>query len=177
MRTMIVVTSALALSACATPVTPRYSVGTDNVLALRNLNATGIYVGEFGEPAKDDVKCRGIGRMRLQDDLTHAQFIRKALTDELKVAGSYAPSPARVTITGQLIDIDSSSGLGDGHWSMTLALRSTNGASMTVSNTYKFRAGMAATAACDNVAQAFVPAVQDVIGKAVASPQFAALIR
>lgn len=149
------------------------------MLALKGLNATGVYVGNFTEPAKDDVKCRGIGTMRLQDGATHAQYIRNALADELKVAGAYANHPARVTITGALVEIDSSSGLGsnNGRWSMTLRLQSSNGASLTTSSDYNFRAGFAATAACNNVAQAFVPAVQDIIGKAVASPDFAALIR
>jgi len=179
-RTNAIALAALcALSACATPTTPRYSVGTDNVLALKGLNATGVYVGEFTEPAKDDVKCRGIGTMRLQDGATHAQYLRNALADELKVAGAYANQPARVTITGALLEVDSSSGLGsnNGRWSMTLRLQSSNGASLTTSSDYNFRAGFAATAACNNVAQAFVPAVQDIIGKAVASPDFAALVR
>jgi hypothetical protein len=168
-----------ALSACATPVTPRYSVGTDNVVALRDLHATGISVGAFAEPAQDDVKCRGIGLMRMQDGLTHAQYVQKALADELKVAGAYAPPPGRVTISGRLVRIDASSGLGseNGRWSMTIALASSNGATLTVSNDYTFRAGFAATAACNNVAQAFVPAVQDIIGKALASPEFPNLIR
>lgn len=168
---------ATALHACATPVTPRYSANTDNILALRKLNTSGVYVGEIAEPSKDDVKCRGIGRMRLQDGLTHAQFIRRALVDELKLAGAFADAPGRVTLTGGLIEIDSSSGMGDGHWSMALLLRSSNGGTMKVSNVYSFHAGFAATAACNNVAQAFVPAVQEIIGKAVRSSEFASLLR
>jgi hypothetical protein len=85
-----------------------------------------------------------------------------------------------VTIIGKLVDINSNSGLGgnlNGLWSMTLQLRSSNGATMTVSNTYRFRAGFAATAACDNVAQAFLPAVQDLVGKELASQDFISLIR
>lgn len=168
-----------ALSACATPTTPRYSVGTDNVLALKALNTSGVYVGTISEPAKDDIKCRGIGRMRMQDQNTHAEYIRRALADELKVAGAYANPPARVTITGELLEINSSSGLGsnNGKWSMKLRLQSSNGTNMVISNDYTFRAGFAATAACNNVAQAFVPAVQDLIGKAVSSPNFADLVR
>lgn len=168
-----------ALTACATPVTPRYSVGTDNVLALKAMNTSGVYVGDIGEPAQDDVKCRGIGRVRMQDDLTHAAYIRRALADELKVAGAYANLPARVTITGALVSINLSSGLGsnNGRWSMTLNLRSSNGATMTVASDYNFRSGFSAPAACNNVAQAFVPAVQDLIGKAIASPSFAAMVR
>jgi hypothetical protein len=118
--------------------------------------------------------------VRTVDGDTHAQYLAKALADELKVAGAYSPPPGRVTITGKLVDINSNSGLGgglNGVWSMTLELRSTNGASMTVSNTYRFRAGFAATAACDNVAQAFVPAVQDLIAKALASTDFSRLVR
>lgn len=169
----------VVLSACATPVTPRYSVGTDNVLALKAMNTSGVYVGEITEPAQDDVKCRGIGRMRMQDGDSHAGYIRRALADELKVAGAYSNQPARITLTGDLAAIDSSSGLGSskGRWSMTLNLRSSNGATMTVTNDYNFRSGFSAPAACNNVAQAFVPAVQDLIGAAIANPAFAALVR
>lgn len=174
---IIALLTAITLQACATPITPRYSANTENVLALRRLNATGIYVGEIAEPAKDDVKCRGIGRTRLQDGETHAQFIRHALSDELKLAGSYAEAPGRVTLTGDLLKIDSSSGLGDGKWSMTLALRSSNGTTITTSSLYTFYGGFNGVSACNNVAQSFVPAVQNLIGKAVASPEFADLIR
>lgn len=176
-RTIGLFVTTAALQACATPVTPRYAANTDNVLAFRNLGATGIYVGEITEPAKDDIKCRGIGRMRLQDGSTHAQFVRHALTDELKLAGSYSGPPGRVALTGALEEIDSKSGIGDGRWSMTLVLRSTNGQSMRVSNVYNFRAGFAATAACNNVAAAFVPAVQDLINKAVIDKRFVDLVR
>lgn len=169
----------LVLSACATPTVARYAISTDNVVALRSLKLSGIGIGQIAEPANDDIKCRGIGQVRLQDGRTHAQYIQGALRDELRLADAYAETNPRVTLSGHLIAIDSSSGLGSskGIWSMTLQLSSSNGKTMTVDETYNFRSGFAATAACNNVAQAFTPAVQDLIGKVFASPDFQALVR
>lgn len=169
----------LVLSACATPTVSRYAVSTDNVVALRNLKLSGIGVGQIAEPPKDDIKCRDIGQVRLQDGKTHAQYIQGALRDELRLAGAYAETNPRVTLSGRLTAINSSSGLGNskGVWAMTLQLDSSNGKSLMVDETYNFRSGLAATAACNNVAQAFTPAVQDLIGKIFASPAFPTLVQ
>lgn len=170
--------SCLVLSACATPTVSRYAASTDNVVALRSLKLSGIGVGPFAEPTKDDTKCRGIGQVRLQDGKTHAQYIQGALRDELRLADAYAEADPSVTLSGRLVAINSSSGLGSskGVWSITLQLDSSNGKSMTVEESYNFRSGFAASAACNNVAQAFTPAVQDLIAKVISSPEFPALL-
>lgn len=175
----LVLATCVALSACATPTVSRYTASTNNVLALRSLKLSGIGVGLIAEPVKDDIKCRGIGQVRLQDGKTHAQYILGALRDELRLADAYAETNPRVTLNGRLVAIDSSSGLGSskGVWFITLQLDSSNGKSMTVEEAYTFRSGFAASAACNNVAQAFTPAVQDLIAKVISSPGFPALVK
>src|SRR4051794_28631123 len=94
------------VTACETPTTPRYAVSADNVAAIRRLNANGVLVGDISEPQNDAIACRMAGNLRVQDNLTHAQYIRKALQDELTMAGAAAEGAPRITLSGQLQTIN-----------------------------------------------------------------------
>src|SRR3990170_3587471 len=84
----------LATAGCASFPASRYSITGETVAALRTFQGHTIGVGPFtaadGEPFE--------------------QFIRKALINELTIAGMYA-SGAAVTLTGRLDEIDFSSGM------------------------------------------------------------------
>ena len=167
------------LGACSTFVTPRYSISADNNVALKSLNTTNVGVGDFAAPAGFDNTCRAAGPLAPPDGMNHANYIRKAFEDELKIAGIYAPSAARVTLSGTVtkLEFSSSRGLTGGSWTIDLTLVSSNGQRMTTAEHYEFESGYIADTACKQTAEAFMPAVQNLIGKTVRSPQFKALVK
>jgi len=172
-------TAALGLSGCETMVTPRYSISADNNVALKSMNIQGIGVSDFTGPTNFDSNCRAAGPVQVPDGLTHTQYIRKALEDELKVAGAFSDKTARVTLTGAVtrLEFSSTRGLTGGTWVIDLNLKSSNGKSITTSEQYEFASGFIATTACKQTAEAFHPAVQNLIGKIVRSPEFSALVQ
>jgi hypothetical protein len=116
-----------------------------------------------------DASCRAAGPIQLPGDITFEAYIQKAFTDELKLAGRYdAQSP--VTLTGKISELSFSST--GGSWNIALKLDSSNGKTLSASEHYEFHTSYSAASACHNVADAFQPAVQALIGKVVAAPDF-----
>jgi hypothetical protein len=109
--------------------------------------------------------------------MSHAAYIKKALEDELKVAGVYAASSPRVTLSGVVnkLDFSSARAITGGAWNIDLTLTSSNGKSMLASEHYEFESGYGAETACKQTAEAFMPAVQDLIAKIVRAPEFRSL--
>jgi len=170
---------ASTLGGCSTYVTPRYSISADTNVALKSLGVSGVAVGAFSGPANFDNACRGAGPLSPPDGLSHTDYIKRALEDELKVAGAHAAGAPRVTLTGAVskLEFSSSRGLTGGSWTIDLTLRSSNGASMAASEYYEFHSGFIADTACKQTAEAYFPAVQNLIGTLVKSKEFSALVK
>lgn len=166
---------AILASGCSTYSATRYSISTDNVVALRSLNGKTLNVGAFSSttPGQKEIMCRGVGPIKTPDGEPFAEFVRKAFLDELKIANAYSPS-APVTITGNLDAIDFSSN--SGNWNLALTVKTSNGKSMSVSESYAYTSSFYGETACNQTAQAFMPAVQNLVGKVVRSSEFIALV-
>lgn len=172
----ILAISFAAISAgCSTYAAPRYAVSTDNVVALRALNGNTVNVGAFEatEPGKSEIMCRGVGPIKTPDGEPYSEFIRKAFLDELRMANVYSPN-APVTLTGHLDTVDFSSA--SGQWNLAMTINSSNGKSLSVSENYAFTTSFYGETACNQTAQAFMPAVQNLVGKVVRSPEFPVLL-
>lgn len=185
-----------ALGGCSTYQGARYTIAADNVVALRAYRGQAIGVGAFtsSEPGKNEIMCRGVGPVRTPDGEPFADYIRKALVDELKMAEIYADG-APVTLTGTLDAMDfNSTGVGarttssavlgtndpepiPPHWALTLTVASSNGRKFTVSERYDFAGNFAGEVACNQTAHAMMPAVQNLVGRLVRSPEFPALLK
>jgi hypothetical protein len=163
------------LSGCSTLAASRYSISVDNVVALRTLNGKTIDVGAFSssQPGKSEIKCRGVGPIRTPDGEPFSEFIRKALVDDLRMANVFSPT-APVTLTGNLDEIDFDSH--EGKWNLALTITSSNGRLMVVKEDYSYTKSFGGNTACDQTAQALMPAVQNLVGKIVRSPDFIGLI-
>ena len=61
-------------------------------------------------------------------------------------------------------------------WNLGLTVLSSNGKSITVIENYKFTSSFFGETACNQTAQALMPAVQNLIGKLTRSPQFINLL-
>jgi hypothetical protein len=179
MRRALLAVWIIALAGCETMVAPRYSVTGDNNLAVKALGVTNVGVGDFTGPAAFDSNCRLLGPLQAADGLTHTQYIRKAFEEEFKIGGIYAAATPSVVLTGQVTQMEFSStrGVTGGVWTIALTLTSSNGRKMSAAENYEFPSGFAAPTACKQTAEAFAPAVQNLVGKFVRSPEFAAMVR
>lgn len=172
---MVLALAAMFVSGCSTYAANRYSISTDNVMALRTLDGNTINVGQFGSstPGQSQIMCRGVGPIKTPDGESFADYIRKALLDELRIANVYSES-APVTISGNLDAIDFSSS--SGSWYIAVTLTSSNGRSMSIAETYNYTTSFYGETACNQTAQALMPAVQNLVGKIVRTPEFTALV-
>ena len=164
------------VSGCSTYSANRYSIAVDNVMALKTLNGTKLNVGTFtaSEPGKTEIMCRAVGPIKTPDGETFENFIRKGFVDELKLAEVYFSS-APVTLTGNLDSINFSSA--SGTWDLALTVNSSNGNSLSVSENYSYTTSYYGETACNQTAQALMPAVQNLIGKVVRNAEFYRLVK
>lgn len=167
----------LATNGC-THIADRYPTSANNVVAIRNLSGQAVNVGPFS--AAD-----GIAGIRIQcaavaiappDDLSFANYIRKALIDELKMAGVYSTT-APITITGNIdsLEVEASAFSLTGRWSIVLTICS-DGKAFTVSERYSFRSQTLNMTACEGATRQLAYAVQNLIGKVVMSPEFKQIV-
>jgi hypothetical protein len=173
-RHLATVLATAALCGCSTFAAQRYSISADNVTTLRSISGNSLKVGPFTafQPGLSEILCRAAGPVTTQDGEPFSDFVRKALIDELKIANVYSETAA-VTLSGHLNEIDFSSM--SGAWHISLAVKSSNGKSIAITERYAFRSSFRALTACGQTAQALTPAVQNLIGKLVVSPEFHAL--
>jgi hypothetical protein len=144
-------------------------------MALRQFDGRAVNVGAFtaAAPGQSEIVCRAVGPIKTPDGEPFSEYVRKALVDEMKIAGIYNPT-APISITGRLDKADF--GSTSGTWLLTLTLASNNGATLTESETYRFTTSFAAITACREAANAFMPAVQNLVERAVRNPGFQRLI-
>jgi hypothetical protein len=176
MKYIVLLLATISLNACSTYAVQRYSISTDNVMALKEIKDTKINVGTFSSTQNglNSITCRGVGPIKTPDGETYSEYIRKALIDELKIAEVYS-ADAPITLTGQLNSIDFSSN--SGVWNISLTINSSNSRSMTASESYSYTTSFYGETACNQTAQAVMPAVQDLIGKVVRNPEFKSLTK
>jgi hypothetical protein len=178
-NSIALVAAALLLSACETPTTQRYAISADNNQSIKSLNVSGLGVGAFSPPPNGfNPACRALGPMQVADNLTHTQYIQKAFEDELKIAGVFAQSAPRVTLSGKVnrLEFSTTRAITGGSWTIDLTMMSSNGKQITVNEYYEFNSGFAANEACRNTAEAFTRVVQNLIGKTLKHPEFKALV-
>lgn len=154
-----------------------YKASTHNVIAIQE-QASGAKVRLVDFTASADVSdspwCRAMGPISIGSGKTPAQFIHDAFQEELFMAQAYSPT-SETTISGRLESLTFSS-VSPANWEIKLVLSSTTGASYEVHNRYEFDTSWTAIAACKNVADAFSPAVQDTLKKAVSDARFKTLL-
>jgi hypothetical protein len=168
----------LTVTGCSTYAASRYSISADTITALRTFRGQTVAVGAFTArtPGKTEITCRGVGPIKTPDGEPFEEFIRKALIAELTIAEVYATS-APVVLTGMVESIDFSSGLTDAAWDIALTLGSQTGKILTVTEHYVFTSSWYGETACNQTAQALMPAVQNLVGKAVRHPEFSGLLK
>ena len=170
---------ALSLAACETMTPATYANYADNSVALRMYPNARVMVESVDDQSSFDPACRLVGPIEASGNRTVPQFVIDSFNEELKFANMYSTDQAAAKLKLTLVSasFSSLSGLTNGWWDFTVKLD--NPAikrSVSVNSKYEFQSGFNAAVACQNTAQALTPAVQRLINKAVADPEFRALI-
>lgn len=179
MKNWAIALTTVALTACSTYMPQRYSVSADNSVALKAIDAGAINVGTFKRATAFDNSCRAAGPIAPPDNMSFEGYIQKALADELKMAGKFdANAMAKVTLSGAVeqLEFSSTRAVTGGSWDIGLRVMSSNGKSTYIVEHYEFNSGFVADTACKQTAEAYFPAVQNLIGKLIRSPEFVGLL-
>ena len=158
------------MTGCAFNVAP-YGASVKNVEALKATSIKPVSVAKFqaAKPGDASISCRAAGSVKV--DPNFETYIEKAFIDELKLAGLYDPN-ASLKLSGKLEQIDFSSGISDGNWAFTLVVSNARNESFSTQSKFPFSGSFIAEKACQEVAQAFGPAVQKLIEDVVRNPKF-----
>jgi len=162
--------STILFTGCAYNVSP-YGASVQNVDTIKTYNLKPVSVGKFqsSKPGNASITCRAAGPVTVSPSFE--TYIEKAFADELKLSGIYDQSSPLV-LSGKLEQVDFSSGITDGNWSFTLVLTNARNESFTTNSKFGFSGSFVADKACQEVAQAFGPAVQKLVSDVVRDPKF-----
>ncbi len=163
------------MQACSTYSVDRYAMNSNNIVTLKEYQGNDISVGEFTatEPGQTSASCRAVGPIATPDGETFEKYVRNALIAEMQIAEVYSEN-ADTVITGNLNHIKPNSM--DGTWDISVTVTSNSGASFTVEELFDYKTSWYGETACNQTAQALMPAVQNVISKIVTHPQFGTLL-
>lgn len=170
---LVFIICAALISGCAFNAAP-YGASVANVTKIKTSKIKAVAVAPFTSttPGNSTITCRAAGPVTVKPSFE--AYIQSAFIDELKLASSYDPE-SKIVISGKLEGIDFSSGITDGNWSISLTVANNKSQSFTTKSTYPFSGSFVADKACQEVAQAFSPAVQKLIEDIVSNLQFATL--
>ena len=161
------------VSGCAYNTAP-YGASVANVTKIKAANIKAVSVAPFSstKPGASTITCRAAGPVTVKPSFEN--YIQNALIDEQKLSAAYDPE-SKIVISGKLESIDFSSGMTDGNWSISLTISNNKSQSYTTTSSYPFSGSFVADKACQEVAQAFSPAVQKLIQDVVSNPKFSTL--
>jgi hypothetical protein len=162
--------STTLISGCAYNASP-YGASVKNVESIKSINIAPIAVARFeaAKPGLASITCRAAGPVNVTPSFE--SYIEKAFIDELKLAGAYNQN-SKTTLSGKLEEVDFSSGITDGKWMFNLSVSNAKNESFTTKSSSGFAGSFAADKACQEVAQAFGPAVQKLIEDVIRDPRF-----
>ena len=173
---------AFALGACTyllTYMPPGYRVSAENTQMLRKNGGEHINVGPFKKTVKVENEC-GItaGVIYMPGKIGFEDYIRQGLIDELKAAGMYDDASPKITLSGTIdrLSFFSRRHIYTSTWNIGILFTSSNGQSVHLTDQYDFDVGEGSAADCQKVADAYMIAVQKIIGKFFDAPEYQSLV-
>lgn len=171
---------AASLFGCETTNSIPYKPSTDNVILIQDaLKDSGnkIRLNPFSitKQAEEGTMCRLMGPINVAPGKSIPEYIKEAFQDELFLAHKYA-TDGNVTIDGRIDELSFSS-VSPAYWDIKMTVSSNKSSGYQVSTHYRFDTSFSAYSACQNVANAFGPAVQSLIKKIIQNPGFRKLVR
>lgn len=153
-----------------------YGASFENVETIKELGSVQVFVEDFtATTSTSSIACRGAGSVVTPNKETFESYIHKAFVSELKLAGIFSET-APITLKGHFTKIDFNSNIGNGKWAFELTATSDQDESVNIVSKHEFSTNWVADKACQQVAQALVPAVQNLIGDIVKHSKFKELI-
>jgi len=173
--TCILLFAAIISTGCSYNVS-KYGVSIENVNKLKKLDSK-LNIEKFtsNTAGQSSIGCRAAGPVNTLNNQPFEEYITNAIITELKLAGKY-DKKAKISLKGHLEMIDFNSNLGTANWLFTLKLTSSNSKSIVINSKYEFPGSFVADRACAEVAQAFSPAVQNLINDIISNPKFKTLL-
>jgi hypothetical protein len=171
---------ALVLAGCSTTNSIPYKASTANVIALQTAlkqsNAK-VSLGSFSmaKGVEEELLCRLMGPVKVAPGKTLSAYVKEAFQEELFMAQAYDPA-APISIEGTIERLSFSS-VTPANWDIAMRVSSNRSPGFSVSVKYNYNTSWDAWSACRNVADAFAPAVQELLRQVVNHPQFAQLVR
>jgi hypothetical protein len=165
---------------CSTTNSIPYKASTSNVITIQNTfkaNNTKVTLGNFamGTGVTEELLCRLMGPVKVAPGKTLSAYIKEAFQEELFLAQAYETN-ASVTIEGRIEKLAFSS-VSPANWEISMRVSSNKSPGYTVAVKYNYDTSFDAISACRNVADAFEPAVQELLRQVVANPQFSQLVK
>ncbi len=172
--------AALVLVGCSTTNSIPYKASTSNVITLQNSLKqanTKVNLGAFSlaNGVEEELMCRLMGPVKVAPGKSLTTFIKEAFQEELFLAQAYDTN-APVTIDGRIEKLSFSS-VSPANWEISMRVSSNKSAGYSVSMKYNYETSFDAWSACRNVADAFSPAVQELLRQVVSNPQFPHLVK
>ena len=171
----VIVTLAIAAAGCSTTNSVPYKASTSNIIAMQTTyqpKGVKINLGEFATASgvEENLVCRLMGPVNVAPGKKLSTYIKEAIQEEMFAAQIYSPTSPNI-VTGSIEKLAFSS-VSPANWEISLRLASSGATGYSVSTKYNFDTSFDAISACKNVADAFAPAVQELIKQAVAHPEF-----
>ena len=174
--TIAAVSGLLLMSGCETTSARPYAPSTENVLKFQSAltGDTKVKLGGFSEGALGSLSCRLAGPVDVSPGKTKADYIKEAMQSELFLAQVYDVN-GDIELTGSLDSLEFSS-VSPANWTFNLTVKSNKSEGYSVETVYPFKTSFSAISACRNVADAWGPAVQQLIRNVIEHPEFNSLI-
>lgn len=174
----LVLAASVVVAGCETTNSIPYKASTSNVIAIQqSMKAAGKKVSlgtiSMADGVEESPLCRLMGPVKVAPGKTLREYIKDAFQEELFMAEVYSPD-APTVIDAQITALSFSS-ISPASWDITMDVKSNKSPGYTVTTKYPFNTSFSAYSACKNVADAFGPAVQELLEQVVTNPQFAAL--
>lgn len=168
------------LSGCSTTNSVPYKASTSNVISLQKTllnNGSKVSVGSFsmGSGVEEKPLCRLMGPVAVSPGKGLSTYIKEAFQEELFLAQVYGSNSSNI-ISGRVEKLTFSS-VSPANWEISMRISSNNSEGYLTSIKYGFETSFDAYSACKNVADAFSPAVQELLKQVVENPKFSMLVR
>ena len=168
------------LSGCETTNSIPYKASTSNVIAIQQtLKSQGKQVSlgsvQMAPGVEESPLCRLMGPVQVAPGKTISQYIADAFQEELFMAQVYQPNAP--TVIEAQVEALSFSSVSPAAWNVTMSVKSNHSKGYTIMVKYPFDTSWTAYSACKNVADAFGPAVQELLKNVVTDPQFPSLAK
>jgi len=174
---ILILTALIVLTNACTHVAAQYGISAENVKTIKKIVNVKVAIEEFTswKPGLHSIGCRAAGPVKVPNNLSFARYIQNAIQSELEIAGLYSEA-GDITLSGHLEKVNFNSNIGAGKWVFRLKTISSNEKSIVVDSRFDFSTNWSGGIACNQVAQALSPAVQQLIHDVFNHPEFAGLL-